>query len=373
MSKFVYIVSHTRFDDKGKPVHGTASELAPLLDKEKIQYIYIQHSIFKGHGTYITFSKQKKHKWMGTSFLPFPLRLIQEMIITSSLVFRTNKKHSIFVGVDPLNAWLGIILRKLGKVQTVVFYTADYAKRRYDNSIMNSIYHIFDRFCVKRADQVWNVSSRITSLRQEQGVEKERNYFIPNSPVLKSYKPSHQKSEKHTLVIVTHITKAIDFMSIFQAIKHLEKKIKDLKLVIVGNGDYRTELEKKAAQLKLSKRIFFTGSKSHKEVMEILKTSGVGIALYTNDFPWTWYGDSMKAREYLACGLPVIISDVPSTADDVEKANAGIVIKKTPQIKRAINAVFSNNESYAIMRQNALDLARNSDFARAVKRTHLFT
>jgi glycosyltransferase involved in cell wall biosynthesis len=368
------IVSHTRFNDKGEAVHGTASELTPYLEKKKKSYIYIQHSLFSGNATQIIVSKagKKSIRKRGFIFLPVPIRIFQEYVITILVLFRYATEEGIYIGVDPLNAFLGIILRKIGKIKKVIFYTADYAEKRYPNAFMNEIYHWFDKFGIRNADQIWNVSSRITTLRKRQGVAKDRNFFVPNAPALKSQRMSNSTVEPHTLVIVTHITKTIDFESIITAVKKLKKKYRDIKLFIIGNGDYREDLERFVSSLKLTNSIVFTGSKTHKEVMEVLSKSGIGLAVYTDDFPWTRYGDSMKAREYLACGLPVIITDVPSTANDIKKAHAGIVIKSSKEIESAIEALFKNKKSYEKMRINARNLAKKHDFAKSMDATNFF-
>lgn len=372
MNNYYVIVSHTRFNEKGEAVHGTASELAPFLEKNKQPYLYLQHSLFSGAGTtIITYTPQKKvAKKYGFTSLPFPLRIMQEYLLTIYFVSKINSPVT-FIGIDPLNAWLGIILKKMGRVKKIIFYTADYAHKRYANGIMNAIYHWFDKFCIKRADQIWNVSSRITKLRKKQGVPDTKNYFVPNAPILSANHRVSNSYTAHQLVIVTHITKAIDFMSILSAIAALKKKYKDISLLIVGNGEYRGALEKEVQSLSLSKQVIFTGSLSHDKVLNVLTESGVGLAIYTNDHPWTKFGDSMKAREYLAYGLPVIINDIPSTADDIEKAHAGIVITSGKQIENAIDSLFSNKREYAIMRDNAFALAKNSDFFTAVERTKL--
>ncbi len=374
MDNYFVIVSHTRFNEKGQSTHGTGSELAPLLEKKKKKYIYIQHSLFAGYATQIVQHSSRKNNIIKKGFtsLPFPLRILQEFYLTISSVLQLQSGKIVFVGIDPLNAFVGVLLKKIGKVQKVIFYTADYATNRYENRVMNAIYHWFDHFAVKHADQIWNVSSRITSVRREQGVSDEKNFFVPNAPIL-SIKRSTAKFEKHTLVIVTHITKAIDFESIFVTIKKLQKKYKDIKLTIIGDGLYRKELEKKVSSLSLTNQVLFTGPKPHDEVMKILSQSGVGLAIYTNDFPWTTYGDSMKAREYLACGLPVIITDVPSTADDIEKEKAGIVIKRVNEIESAIDTLFNDEKFYQKMRKNAFSLAKKCDFVKTVTGTGLLS
>jgi glycosyltransferase involved in cell wall biosynthesis len=374
VNEFFLIVSHARFDDKGEPVHGTASELAPYLERKKKYYLYIQHSLFNGMATKIlTFKNKKKYiKNLGLTFLPFPLRIIQEYFITVRVILQLNKMNKyIYVGIDPLNAYLGIMLRNFGKVNKVIFYTADYADKRYENNFMNFIYHWFDKYSVKNADQIWNVSTRITDIRIKQGVPNNKNFFIPNTPAIKISRKISSNFKQHTLVIVTHITKATDFMSMIDAIKQLKVKYKDIKLLIVGDGDYREELIRIVESLQLNKNIIFTGSKTHEDVLKIIASAGIGLAIYTNQFPWTKYGDSMKAREYLAFGLPVIINDVTSTSDDIKKANAGIVITSNTKIKNAIEKLFSNKKEYAIMRDNAFALAKETDFSHNIEKTKL--
>ncbi len=373
-SSFI-IVSHTRFNEKGGAVHGTASELAPFLEKKKKSYIYIQHSLFYGTGTNIIISntRRKKARKYGFTFLPFPLRILQEYIITLYFVSKIRSNSLTYIGIDPLNAWLGIILKKFGRVKKVIFYTADYAHNRYHNNFMNSLYHWFDKFCIKRADQIWNVSSRITELRKKQGVADTKNFFVSNAPIIRSNHLVLKNKKVHQLIIVTHITKAIDFNSILFAIQTVRKRYKDIKLFIVGNGEYRSKLEEKVRKMSLIDQVVFTGSLNHEEVMKLLSESGVGLALYTNDFPWTKYGDSMKAREYLAHGLPVIINDIPSTADDIKKAHAGIVISSGKKIVDAIEYLFSNKKDYTVMKNNALALAKKSDFFHTVERTKFLT
>src|SRR5260221_10815768 len=119
MNKYFVIVSHARFNEKGEPVHGTASEMAPYLQKRHKIYTYIQHSLFTGNATYVNRFNGKKilEKKYGLHFLPFPIRILQEFFLTIYLVNRLTAKNIIFIGIDPLNAWIGLMLQKFGRVQ----------------------------------------------------------------------------------------------------------------------------------------------------------------------------------------------------------------------------------------------------------------
>src|SRR5690606_6446004 len=83
-------------------------------------------------------------------------------------IFLSSKKPvDLYVGVDNFNAFWGVILKKLGWVKEVVYYTIDYVPVRFQNPVLNDVYHWMDKFCVRNADVVWNVSPRIAEGREE--------------------------------------------------------------------------------------------------------------------------------------------------------------------------------------------------------------
>jgi len=340
------IVSHARFELDGTPTHGTGSELTTFFQRKKKPYIFIWHSLFHGFSTQVeTYQRGSlKRKFIGFNNIPFLIRIFQEQLINFFYIFYYGSQIKVFIGIDPLNALSGIIAKRLGIVKRAIFYTAAYA--------------------AKNSDEVWNVSSRITELRVKQGVPKDKNFFIPNTPEFsKVPRLSKDKINKHDLVIVSNITKAINYPRIIKATKNLSKKFPDIRLLIIGTGDYQKDLEKFVKRLNLTKRVVFLGRRKHDEVLKILSSCGVGIAIYTREYPWTEFGDSMKVREYLACGLPVIISDVVSTSDDIKNYNAGFVLEKDAgNFEEVVDKIFSEKKLYESLRKNAISLARKYDF-----------
>ena len=104
---------------------GTSQAFKDYCKKKKFETLFIGHSIFGnvltwGFGILDTFWK----------------------------VVKTGQKYDLYVGFDNLNAFVGIWLRKLGKVSKVIFMTPDYSHTRFENHILNSIYHFLDYFCL---------------------------------------------------------------------------------------------------------------------------------------------------------------------------------------------------------------------------------
>lgn len=368
----IIIAAHAVYGSDRKPVHGTGSAIGTYLQEKKQPYFFIYHSLYGDAPTSVDEFLEKKltywsFHWRG---LPFPIRLVQDQIISFYFIFKAPQKVKVFIGIDPFNALTGILAKKLGLAGKTVFYTADYAHQRLVNPFLNRLYHWFDRLAIKHADQVWNVSTRITGHREKQGVPKEKNFFIPNAPVLKEIQPlPYAKINQHDLVIVSHLTRAIDYSLLFQVIKKLSIKYKDIRLLVIGTGPDEKRLKNMVRQMKMRDRVLFLGQKFHQEVLKVLSQSAVGMALYTREQPWREFCDSLKIREYFACGLPVITTDVSSTADDVEKEEAGLVIDLNEKdLEKAIDRLFSDKKLYLKMRKNGIRLARKYDFYKVMGR-----
>ena len=116
------------------------------------------------------------------------------------------------------------------------------------------------------------------------------------------------------------------FKELFKVIRSLEKEIPDIKLFIAGDGNYRNELIKLAAD---DKNIIFLGHLDHESAIRQIAESEIGIAMYNGDNNYDEFRDSMKVREYQSLGtIPITTDVVRSNADEILKYNSGILIKE---------------------------------------------
>ena len=365
----IIISNHARFNDIGEPIHGTGSEISDVLIRKKIPFLFIKHSHFIYDIKFPSLVEEYRLSF-GKHFvgirIPFlPIRIVQEQLINLSFIIRNRSKLKLFIGIDPLNGFSGVVAKKMRLIKKFVFYTADYAHQRFKNRLLNWLYHHIDNLCITSADEVWNVSSRILKQREQQGVALERNFLVPNSPILRKIKvlPYSCINRHHLVAVVNPLAKARGYSVLIRAVYLLSKKYRKIRLLLIGSGGCEMALKRLVSRLNLAGYIFFLGRKTHSELLEILSKSAVGVALYTNEFSWTRFGDSMKIREYLACGLPVITTDVPSTSDEIKKYDAGFVIDINEEdLVEVIDSLLSNPKLYLKMRRNALRLARENDF-----------
>lgn len=369
----ILLLSHFNYGQVG-PIHGPVHTLASYLARRKTPYTYIGYPLYAGEKSLITTYNGKKDttKKFGSSLkLPLILKSLHETWFTLS--FLRENHQDLVIAIDPLNALATVLAKKMGFAKKVIFYTVDYTPKRFPNKLLNDIFHKIDEFCVRNADAVWNVSNKIVERRQEQGVPASKNKYVPNAPSFKVGKPlPANKANQFSVMMVTGITHAPAFTMVIDAISSLIDKYPSIRLSIIGGGPAEQEFKNKVASSKLKGHVEFLGQLDHTALLNTLPKGGLGLAIYTSDYDWVNYGDSMKAREYLLSGLPTIITDVVSTGDDILKYDAGLVVKPTKQdIQKGIEKLIKDKTYWTKMRSNTLTLSKELDIDKILDKVFL--
>lgn len=258
-------------------------------------------------------------KGLGNQFLAY----FAEFFFNIWRIIRANARAGTFVGFECLAVTDGIILRRLGFFEKVVYYNVDYSRRRFGNPILDWAYNSLDAFAANHADEVWNVSRRACEARVKGGISK-KVVHAPNGVHLGRIPRSGQK-DRFCLVYAGHVQKEKGLQDIIAALPEIIKAERRAKLVVIGDGEYLAALKQMAKDRKLERHVAFLGRKTNEEVLKIVDRCGIGLAPYKNDRDYVYYSDPVKVKEYLACGCPVIISGVPEIADEIEQSGVGIV------------------------------------------------
>lgn len=305
--------------------------LIEVLQKQKKEFIYLRHAI-DGKA----FSQVLRHK-NGTVIhvgrlpsIPFlsPLRYVSEVllnIIYVTYVKTRHKKQVIFIGVDPLNAICGVLLCWLSVCKKTIYYSVDYSPRRFSNMMLNKLYLFCDNFSALHSTQVWNVSKRIFDIHSQLGVELNRNLLLPNVPA-SQVDARRPRKNNHVLITLGILDDQLDFASLFKSLSRLRSHIPDIKLKIIGSGPSEDKIKNLVSKMNLHSSVEFLGYLSHEKTLVEISKSGIGLALYNRRWNFNYYGDSMKCREFLSFGLPIITTDTHSTVDEIIKYNAGTIV-----------------------------------------------
>ncbi len=123
----------------------------------------------------------------------------------------------------------------------------------------------------------------------------------------------------------------------------------DVTLLLAGQGQYRRTLEQLAQEIGVERRIGFLGSVPHHKLPRIYSAADV-MAL-----PSSSEGLANAWVEALACGTPIVISDVGGARELVDRPEAGQIVERDPQaIADAIRAILDDPPDREAVRQTAL-------------------
>ena len=357
MSKRIAFASHVATIDK-KQYDAIGDALKDSLGVVADKFIFVRHSmdgLIESEVQHYEGAKIVSKSILKIAKRVAPLRYITE-VMASVWHFCFKQKVDVYIGVDPLNALAGIILRYLRRVDTAIFYTSDYSPSRFNNKVLDRAYHAIDKYCVKHADEVWSVSSRIVSIRKQMGLEDAKNILVPNAPPAEYAKLFSPKKNKYELVTLGIVDKQLDSAGMIKAIAKLKDKYPKIKFTIIGNGPEEANLKKLAADSNVADRVEFTGRLAFKDAQARVAKAGIGLALYTGIWGFNKYGDSTKCREFFTYGLPVISTDTHATVDELVAQGAGVLVEQsTDDYASAVDDIIEKYDRYA---ENSLKLGR---------------
>lgn len=353
----------------------------PALELEQYLYPKVKTLLFIGHPfSYTKDIRSFKRMYLNGQLiktykafawrLPEGLLYIKDALYTLLWVIFQKGKIDLFIGSDNFLGFIGLILKRVGKVNDVILYTIDYVPKRFQNPLLNRLYHFCDKQCLMNCKVVWNVSEEISKAREKfDGLNKSK--CVPQIVVPlgiwydRIAKLSSKKKDTNTIVFMGHLLEKQGLDVVINSIPLIAQKTPEIKFLIIGTGPYEKQLKKITDKLNINKKVKFLGYiKDHIDVEKILSQSTIAVAIYKPDpESFTYFADPGKIKNYLACGLPVFLTDVPSIAKVLEKNKCGIICSYDKvDVAEKIIDLMKNKEKLNMYSKNARKFAKNYDW-----------
>lgn len=352
-----FLVSHVVFHRK-VPIYGPIHVLEAFLKKKKQKYTLISLPLELEGDYSIQRGRSKKTVAFPSRYESFLLKFFYDFYFLLRFLFtdRISPKDTV-VAANPLNA-LPFALAKVFQRFKLVYYTVDYSDRRFPQWWLNLIYRFCDLASLLSCDENWCVSEAIIAKRTEHGFG-QKTRFVPNVPVLSLPMKKQNQSRKDQLVYVGRMDKNMNLPLLLKAVVKLHSKNENVSLTLIGDGVLRSEVEKYSGRYGF---IQFLGPLANEAVIEHVRRSGVGVALYDGGNDWNRYGDSMKLREYQYFGLPVLTTSVPANAGEVQAYDCGIVLDEHGLTANdVVKSVVKIQNNFLRFSRNAHRLAKDRD------------
>lgn len=372
--KRIVVTTHYR-------IYSASQALRDFLRKEGCPYLlYVSHplplpDIPPEEKSFAEVSRLKKITQTyqaGRRFGNLLISSLYEAYLTLRWALASPGRFDLYVGVDNLNAVHGLILKLLGKVQRVVYYTIDYFPTRFANPLLNWIYHVIDLLCVRFADETWNLSPVMEEARRKRHRLKGRvgrQYTVPigiwyEGAPRKKFAEINQKK----LVFVGHLLPHMGVDLVIGALPLIQKDIPNIRLDVIGGGQEEENLKKLSRALKVERLVKFYGwVRDRKRLEKLMSDGAVGMATFNTEIldEKVRNADPGKIKDYLLLGLPVITTDAPTIAAKLEEKQCGVIIKYDENdLAQAVVQLLTDRQRLALYRRNALKFIRQFDYPR---------
>ena len=212
---------------------------------------------------------------------------------------------------------------------------------------------------LKRCRAVFTVSETTRQdIAATYGYPLERIYVVPNGVDASAFSPdpSARPADPFLLMVGAryshkNVDEVLDVASLWS---------KQFRLVVTScSGDYRAALAKKVAALGLGSRVEFTDYLSRADLLRLYQ--GCSALVY----PSKWEGFGIPPLEALACGSPVIVSDIPVHREVLGGAAFFVRLGDPTSWAEALDALQADSEVAARM-EVAGERLRRFTGARAV-------
>jgi sugar transferase (PEP-CTERM/EpsH1 system associated) len=201
-----------------------------------------------------------------------------------------------------------------------------------DPALMNPRHHRLRRWLRPVVSHYIALSGEIaTYLEIDVGVAPERMSRIINGVDTQRFYPGRDRSPlpanfappgAFVIGTVGRLERVKDQPNLVRAFIHLMQTVPDardrLRLVIVGDGSLRTEIERLLAEAHVLDQVWLAGSRD--EAPELLRSLDLFV------LPSQAEGISNTILEAMACGLPVVATEVGGNAELVAEGKTGQLV-----------------------------------------------
>jgi len=251
--------------------------------------------------------------------LPKPRNRFERITRVAWRLFRLalKEKADVYHFHDPELIPVGLTLKLLGKKviydihELVYFQIGDkhWLKFPIVKRLIQWAYLLFENLSIKFFDQLILAEDGYQSYFAQRYRDFKRYTIIRNFPILElidKTEPLNINKQKPIIIYAGGLTKIRGIKEIIRAMELVEDRV---KLWLLGKWENK-EFKNKCENLKGWKYTKYLGLNPLEEVYSYMEAADIGISIL---YPVKNYvtGLPVKAFEYMACSLPMVMSDFP--------------------------------------------------------------
>jgi Glycosyltransferase len=301
-------------------------------------------------------SLREKLKESNINILELSNRQLYNPLIILKLISILKNYSVVHVHLFPSMYYVAIA-KLLGRSHVKLVFTEHSTSNR---RLKSWLFRLMDRLIYLNYSKVICITPQVSKVLIDFGVNKDTLEIIYNGIDLDKFSNAERYNRGELgyddrdiiLVMVAAFRREKNHGLVIRSLSELGPRY---KLMLVGDGYMRSQIESEVNELNLGDRVKFLGNRS--DVERILKTCDIGV------LSSHWEGFGLAAVEAMASGLPLVASDVPGLAEVVK---GGGILFAADDVTDFINKIVSleKKDYYNEVKESGIDKAKEYDLCK---------
>ncbi len=289
---------------------------------------------------------------------------------------RSRKRFNICISLYNTQFYGAYFLKKIGIVKKNIFFIYDYyIKDKVETGrakLVTIFYQTFLGFSLKKTDALWLLSPNMLLSPFLKKIVEKTNKIVYSfetagsvdlgSEFIGELERLRDPDWKTNICFIGNLSPHHGVDLILEALPELVCSVPKVKLVIIGSGPEEKRLKAIVKAGKLENDVIFLGHIPKREEMyRVLVNASIGLATYNPDsdiINYKYLGPG-KTREYMAAGLPILITRGAYFAELIEKHKACLVIDYSKgQFLSALLGFLKDDQAIEKYRGNMKEFAK---------------
>jgi glycosyltransferase involved in cell wall biosynthesis len=193
------------------------------------------------------------------------------------------------------------------------------------NGLQGGLFTRIKRFAIRQSDAFTVVSAAMQLKAQSLDIDLRKTSVIPmgvDARTLFTPDATVQRASRQ-LLFVGRLDEQKGIELLIRAMPDVLARYPDCVLKIIGHGPQREELQQQVDQLGLVGRIVFVGAVPNTELPSHFRTATLMVCPSVGA-----EGLGLVCAEALACGCPVVASDLPAVQEVVQHEVSGLIFRQ---------------------------------------------
>jgi glycosyltransferase involved in cell wall biosynthesis len=269
-------------------------------------------------------------------------------------------QYTALIGVDAWGLLLASIPAKMDKVP-VVYLSLEMLFLKNASSVFLKILKLLERICNKWVDfSIIQDLDRANLLSVENNIPLDKIQLLPNAPLGPA--SVHKTNYLHEILlidsertIILHLGNIHSSLLSEELARNAGTWQSNLAMVFHSKSQLSPSadkyIEKFISQVDGSQVYLSDQPVLPDQIRELVSSAQIGVALYdhmSSDFnSYTVGMSSGKIAHYLQCGLPVIVSNLPTLKRLIDTYDCGICVEKVEEVPAAVETILSDYATYS--------------------------